>query len=277
MAKITSNAGSTPIELNVNDSGGDGKTVVLIHGWPLSAESWEPQMASLTGSGYRVVSYDRRGFGASDKPLDGYNYNTLAGDLDAIITAMNLDRVTLVGFSMGGGEVARYIGLYGTEKVRAAVFASAVPPFLLKTEDNPEGGLQKEGVEGMKSALNEDRNGFYAEFSKNFYSVDGELKVEDAVVERWRALAAPGLTKAALECIDAFGLTDFREDLAKVDVPTLVIHGDADAIVPVEVSGQRTAAAIRGSEFVEIVGGPHGVTASHADEFNSALLDFLAK
>lgn len=276
MTSITSHADpSTPVELNVNDSGGDGRPVVLIHGWPLSAESWANQVPALRDAGYRVVSYDRRGFGASDKPNGGYDYDTMAGDLAAVIDDLDLQRAALVGFSMGGGEVARYIGRFGTSRLAAAVFASAVPPFLLTTDDNPDGGLADSDVKGMKSGLSDDRDGFYEQFSRAFYTADDDLKVDESDVEEWCRLAEPGATNAALACIDAFSRTDFRADLTRVDVPTLVLHGASDAIVPFEVSGQRTDQIVSDSTLVTIEHGPHGINVSHPREFNSALLEFL--
>lgn len=277
MPTVTSHADpSAPVELNVTDSGGDGRPVVLIHGWPLSAESWANQVLALRDAGHRVVSYDRRGFGASDKPNGGYDYETMAGDLAAIIDELELSDAVIVGFSMGGGEVARYIGRFGTEKLAGAVFASAVPPFLLNTEDNPQGGLSDSDVDEMKAAFENDRDGFYEQFSQDFYTADGDLKVQQSDLEEWRRIAAPGDTGAALACIDAFARTDFREDLTKIDVPTLVVHGTSDAIVPFDVSGSRTDEMLSDSTLVTIDGGPHGVNVSHAEEFNSALLGFLA-
>ncbi len=276
MPHVTSQAGSTPVKLNVNDSGGEGQAVVLIHGWPLSAESWAKQNGPLEDAGYRVVSYDRRGFGASDKPDSGYDYDIMAGDLQAVINELGLDRPVIVGFSMGGGEVARYIGRYGTDNLAGAVFASAVPPYLLKTDDNPEGGLADSDIEDMKSALQADRDGFYEKFSKDFYTADDELKVDEGELQKWLDMAAPGSMKAAVDCIDAFGRTDFRKDLEKVVIPTLVIHGESDGIVPLEVSGARTKEIVDNAKYVVIKGGPHGIAVSHPDEFNSALLDFLS-
>lgn len=231
----------------------------------------------LENAGYRVIAYDRRGFGASDKPDDGYDYNTMAGDVKAIIDDLGVDDAVLVGFSMGGGEVARYVGNHGTAGLAGVVFASAVPPYLLKEDSNPDGGLQDADITGMKDGLASDRDGFLADFSKNFYTASGELTVGDDVVENWRTLAADCSTTAALGCIDAFARTDFRGDLAKIDIPTLVIHGDSDPIVPIGVSGERTANVVTGAEMVIIAGGPHGIIDSHTDEFNTALLDFLAK
>lgn len=273
--RVTSHAGQTPVELETYDSGGDGRAVVLIHGWPLSGHSWRPQKAALEAEGYRVIAFDRRGFGDSDKPEGGYDYDTMSGDVKAIVDHLKLDDFVLVGFSMGGGEVARYVGRYGTEGVAGLVFAAAVPPFLMKTEDNPDGGLKDEDVKGMRQGLEADRDAFFDNFAQAFYTVDDTLLVDQSVVESWRALAAPCSTKAALDCIDAFSRTDFRADLACVDVPTLVIHGDSDDIVPIEVSGARTAAQVQGARFVQIEGGPHGLLDSHTEIFNRALLGFL--
>ena len=275
MARIRSNAGSLPIELEVYDSGGDGRPVVLVHGWPLSAHSWKPQQTMLESAGFRVVAYDRRGFGVSDHPDGGYDYDTMAGDLRAIVEHLHLRGMALVGFSMGGGELARYVGRHGTDDVAAMVFASAVPPYLRKTDDNPEGRLDDDTVREMKNGLSADRDGFFADFAEKFYTASGELRVDRDVVENWRALAAPASTRAALDCIDAFSRTDFRDDLHKIDVPTLVIHGDGDEIVPIDVSGRRTAEMVGDAKLHIIHGGPHGILDSHTEEFNEALLDFL--
>lgn len=276
MATVTSHAGTRPVDLETYDSGGDGRPVVLIHGWPLSGHAWRPQKSVLEDAGYRVIAYDRRGFGDSDKPADGYDYDTMSGDLKAIVDELGLKAPVLVGFSMGGGEVARYAGRFGTDGLGGLVFASAVPPFLLNTSDNPEGGMEEADVKGMKDGLSTDREGFFNEFSKNFYTAGDELKVDQGVVDNWRALAASCSTDAALACIDAFSRSDFRDDLAKIDVPTLIIHGGGDEIVPIDVSGKRTAATVEGAKLVTIAGGPHGITDSHTDEFNEALLAFLA-
>ncbi len=274
--KIESNAGSTPVGIETYDSGGDGRPVVLIHGWPLSGHAWRPQKQELEDVGYRVVAYDRRGFGESDKPADGYDYDTMAGDVKAIVDELALTDAVLVGFSMGGGEVARYVGRYGTAGLGGVVFASAVPPYLLKTDDNPDGGLEDADVKDMKQGLADDRDGFFSEFSENFFTANGELRVGQGVVDNWRTLASDASTEAALACIDAFARTDFRDDLAKVDVPTLVLHGAGDEIVPFDVSGKRNAAMVDGAKLVVIENGPHGINESHTVEFNAALLDFLA-
>ncbi|KQY57452.1 MULTISPECIES: alpha/beta fold hydrolase [unclassified Nocardioides] len=260
--------------LHVVDSGGDGRPVVLIHGWPLSGASWAEQLEPLRSAGYRVVTYDRRGFGESG-PGDGYDYDRLAGDLDNVLKDLDLQDVTLVGFSMGGGEVARYVASHGEDRLHSVVFAAAVPPYLLKTDDNPDGPLTEEAAAEMRASLESSRDEFFPGFVDQFYSVDGELKVSDDQREQALALCAKSDQDAALGCMDAFGGTDFREDLKKVTVPTLVIHGDKDAIVPFEGSGKRTHEAIENSELVLVEGGPHGLNVSHADEFNRSLLHFL--
>ncbi len=228
------------VQIHVEDSGGDGRPVVLVHGWPLSGKSWADQLPALTGAGYRVVTYDRRGFGESDKPGEdsGYDYDTLTSDLDAVLRNLDLSDVTLVGFSMGGGEVARYVGTFGVDRVRSVVFAAAIPPFLLKSDEHPEGGLDQDSAEGMQRDLRADRDAFLDAFLTNFFSADGELKVSEAQRQEALALAAQAELHAAASCITSW-LTDFRDDLAQISVPTLVIHGDSDAIVPFEVSGRR--------------------------------------
>jgi len=265
-----------PIELYYEDHG-TGKPVVLIHGWPLSARSWENQVPALVEAGYRVIAYDRRGFGSSSQPWEGYNYDTLTSDLDALLQKLDLREVTLVGFSMGGGEVARYIGTHGTERVAKAVFASAIPPYLYTTDDNPDGALDDEAIAGFEAGVKNDRLAFLDEFTTMFFSAGRKNKISDPQREYARDIAAFASPKGTLDCIAAFGRTDFRADLEKVTVPTLVIHGDSDGIVPFEASGKRTAEKIAGAELVVIEGGPHGINATHAEEFNTALLDFLAR
>jgi len=264
----------SPIELYYEDVGA-GKPVVLIHGWPLSGRSWENQVPALVGAGFRVLTYDRRGFGASSQPWNGYDYDTFAADVDALLRYKDLRDVTLVGFSMGGGEVARYIGRYGTERIAKAVFTSAVPPFLLKTRDNPEGGLDEATIAGFNAGVTGDRLAFLDQFFKGFFGAGGEVKVSEAQRRYALDIAAFASPKGTLDCISAFGRTDFRADLKKITVPTLVIHGDQDAIVPFEVSARRTAASIPGAKLVVIKGGPHGLLASHPKEVNAALLSFL--
>jgi len=264
-----------PVELHYEDYG-SGKPVVLIHGWPLSGRSWEAQVPALIEAGHRVITYDRRGFGTSSQPWAGYDYDTFAADLDALLTQLDLSGVTLVGFSMGGGEVARYIAKFGASRVAKAVFASAVPPYLYKSADNPEGGLDDATIAGFEAGIKSDRMVFLDAFFENFFKANGKMQVSESQRVYARIIAAFASPKGTLDCLDAFGRTDFRADLAKITVPTLVIHGDSDAIVPFEASGARTHKAIAGSHLSLIKGGPHGINLSHAAEFNQALLDFLA-
>jgi non-heme chloroperoxidase len=265
---------SSPIDLYYEDHG-TGKPVVLIHGWPLSGRSWEKQVPVLLQGGHRVITYDRRGFGASSKPTSGYDYDTFAADLKKVLTHLGLDDVTLVGFSMGGGEVARYLGSYGPERVKRAVFISSVPPFLLKTADNP-GGVEAKVFEEIKQAITADRLAFLSSFLANFYNTDklgGKLISEEAIRHSWN-IAAGASPKGSLDCVSTW-TTDFRKDLARIDIPALVVHGDADRIVPIGASGKRTHEAIKGSRMVTVEGGPHGITWTHADRVNRELMDFL--
>ncbi|KQR02891.1 bromoperoxidase [Arthrobacter sp. Leaf141] len=278
MTEVTAHHGLfKDTNLHVDDTGGSGRPVVLIHGWPLSGEAFKDQVPALQAAGYRVVTYDRRGFGRSDKPMTGYTYDTLAEDLHAVVEQLDLQDATLVGFSMGGGEVARYFSKYGADRVRSAVFASAVPPYLMHGEDNPDGPLTKEQAEGMTADLTKDQDAFYDGFTKDFFSVDGVLKVTEEQRQEALALCRQADKKAALACMAAFAGTDFREDLPKVGVPVLVLHGDGDATVPLEGSGARTHAALSNSELHVIKDAPHGCNVSHADEWNAAVVNFLAK
>lgn len=265
------------VELYYEDHGA-GRPVVLIHGWPLDGNSWEYQKPALIEAGYRVITYDRRGFGDSSRPWNGYEYDTFAADLKALLDHLDVNDATLVGFSMGGGEVARYVATNGTERVRQAVFASAVPPYLYKTDDNPDGGLDDATIESFQTGVKVDRADFLKTFVEGFFATGkkGDL-VSDSVKHQAWGSAIVASPKGTLDCIAAFGKTDFREDLAKFNgVPTLVIHGDSDGTVPFEVSGKRTAESIRGARLHVIEGGPHGVNVSHALEFNEQLLAFLA-
>ena len=263
-----------PVELYYEDHG-SGRSVVLIHGWPLSGRSWENQVPALVDAGYRVITYDRRGFGKSSQPWGGYDYDTFAADLDALLTYLDLNDATLVGFSMGGGEVVRYIDRYGTARVAKAVLAAAVPPYLYKSDDNPEGGLDDATIVQFQEGVRGDRIAFLDGFTTQFFTAGDDLLVSESSRLYHREIAAFASPKGTLDCITAFGRTDFRDDLARVDVPTLVIHGDSDAIVPFEVSGKRSHEAIEGSSLPLIEGGPHGLNATHPEQFNRALLDFL--
>lgn len=263
------------VGVHVEDTGGSGRPVVLIHGWPLSKDSWSAQVPVFSQAGFRVVAYDRRGFGQSDKPGGGYDYDTLTDDLEGLMSELDLSDATLVGFSMGGGEVARYASKYGQDRLRSVVFASAVPPYLLQTDDNPEGPLTKEHAAKMTADLTADRDAFFDQFTKDFFSADGELKVTEAQRSEAIVMCQQSDQKAALACMASFGSEDFREDLPKVTVPTLVIHGDSDATVPFEGSGARTHEAIGHSQLVVLADAPHGCNVSHPGEFNAALLEFL--
>lgn len=263
------------VRLHVEDSAGSGRPVILIHGWPLSGAAWEKQVPALRDGGFRVITYDRRGFGRSDKPAAGYDYDTLAADLAGLIEERNLRDVTLVGFSMGGGEVARYVGNHGQDRLRSVVFAAAVPPYLLKTKDNPDGPLTQQKAEAMEADLRADRDAFFDGFTRDFFTANGALKVSEEERLKAVALCRQCDQTAALGCMEAFGTTDFRDDLKTVTVPTLVLHGDADGIVPLEGSGQRTHEAIPGSILEVVENAPHGLNVSHAAEFNAALLGFL--
>jgi len=250
---------------------------VLIHGWPLSSQSRQDQVGPLSQAGYRVVSYDRRGFGRSDKPHGGYDYDTLADDLEGVLSELDLREVTLVGFSMGGGEVARYITSHGQDRLRSVVFAAAVPPYLAQSEDNAEGPLTQEMADEMEKGLKVDRDAFFDQFITQFFSVEGEMKISEQQRQEAIALCQQSDQRAALACMEAFGNTDFRADLPNMTVPTLVIHGDGDGVVPFQGSGKRTQAAIRQSELVVLEGAPHGCNVSHAEDFNRALLEFLGR
>src|SRR6266851_7050117 len=267
---------SSNIDLYYEDHG-SGKPVVLIHGYPLSGASWEKQLVALLAAGYRVIAYDRRGFGKSSQPTSGYNYDIFAEDLRKLITKLELRDFALVGFSMGGGEVARYIGKYGSENVSKAVILSGVPPYLLKTPDNPE-GVDKNVFTGIETAVKGDRYAFFTEFFKNFYNTDvlmGKRVSEQTVQASWNVAAGASAT-ASLACVATWH-EDFRKDLARVDVPTLVIHGDADRILPINASGQRTAKLVKNARSLVVKGGPHCITWTHADQVNPELVNFLGE
>jgi non-heme chloroperoxidase len=282
MPTITVPSATGPeVELHYEDAG-SGAPVVLIHGWPLSGRSWEGQVPALVEAGHRVITYDRRGFGQSSQPWDGYDYDTFAADLEAVLDALDLHDVTLIGFSMGGGELARYVSTYGQGRIAKLVFASAVPPYLYKSDDNPDGGVDDDLAAWFHDGIVGDRPAFLEEFVRMFFtagkpSLLNGPKVSDAQIAYNVAIAEMASPKGTLDCTVAFATTDFRDDLTKITVPTLVIHGDSDNTVPFEVSGARTHAAIAGSELVVIEGGPHGVTVSHKDEWNRHVLAFLAE
>ncbi|GAA3285587.1 alpha/beta hydrolase [Dactylosporangium vinaceum] len=277
MTEITAHHGLLrDTKLHVDDHGGTGRPVVLLHGWPLSGESWKAQLPALRQAGHRAITYDRRGFGRSDKPLTGYGYDTLAEDLHTVLRELDVRDATLVGFSMGGGEVARYLANYGPDRVRSVVFAAAVTPYMMHTPDNPDGPLAPAAAAKMAAGLTADRDRFFDGFITEFFSVGGQLKVTEQQRQEALALTRQAGKIPALECLTAFGNTDFRDDLAKITVPALVLHGDGDATVPFDGSGRRTHAALPGSRLVVLPGAPHGCNVSHPDAFNHALLDFLA-
>ena len=264
------------IDLYYEDHG-SGQPVLLIHGYPLSGASWEKQVPVLLGAGYRVITYDRRGFGKSSQPTTGYNYDTFVEDLHKLVKHLELRDFALVGFSMGGGEVARYLGKYGSKGVSKAVIISGVPPFLLKAPDNPE-GVDGSVFEGIQKAVAADRYAFFTEFFKNFYNTDLLLNKrvsEQAVQASWN-LAAGASATASLACVPTWP-EDFRMDLNRIDVPVLVIHGDADRILPITASGPRTAKLIKGARLSVVKDGPHCITWTHADEVNTELVNFLGK
>ena len=255
---------------------GQGKPVVLIHGWPLSGRSWEAQILPLVEAGFRVITYDRRGFGDSSQPWSGYDYDTFAQDLEALLDALTLQDVTLVGFSMGGGEVARYLGLYGSKRISKAVFAAAVTPYLLKTDEHPEGPVTEQAIAEKDAAIRADRLVFLEKFTHDFFTPKGgKLAVSEAQRAYAYAIATLASPKGTLDCRHAFSRTDFRGDLRKIAIPTLVLHGDSDAIVPFEVSGHHTHQLVKDCELHLIKGGPHGCNVSHASEFNQALISFM--
>ena len=267
---------SGDIDLYYEDHG-SGRPIVLIHGYPLSGASWEKQVPVLLDAGHRVITYDRRGFGKSSQPTTGYNYDTFAGDLHKVLTHLELDDFALAGFSMGGGEVARYLGKYGSKGVSKVVLISAIPPSLLKTPDNPE-GVDGSVFEGIQKAIAQDRYAFFTEFFKNFYNTDlllGKRVSEQAVQSSWNIAAGASAT-ASLACVPTWH-EDFRKDLTRIDVPALVIHGDADRIVPIPASGLRTAKLIKGARLVVVKDGPHCITWTHAEQVNQALMEFLGE
>jgi non-heme chloroperoxidase len=266
------NSGS--IDLYYEDHG-SGNPVVLIHGYPLRGSSWEKQVPVLLDAGYRVITYDRRGFGSSSQPTLGYDYDTFAADLNALMEKLDLRDATLVGFSMGTGEVTRYLGTYGSKRVSKAALLGPIPPFLLKTADNPQ-GVPQSVFDGLMAAIRQDRYAYFKQFFDNFYNVDklGGTRISD---EAWRAsfqVAVGASAYATLACVPTW-LTDFRKDLPKIDVPTLVVQGTEDRILPIDATGRRLPALIEGVKYTEIEGGPHNIGWTHAEEVNRALRDFL--
>ncbi len=265
---------SAPIELYYEDHGA-GRPVVLIHGFPLNGRAWERQERALLGAGFRVIAYDRRGFGRSSQPTIGYDYDTFAADLDKLLTALDLRDAYLAGHSMGGGEIARYLGRYGSARVRRAVIVSGVPPYLLKTPETPN-GVPQEVFDQIAAALTADRAAYFTEWNKNFFNLDETLGTRisaEVVQDAWNTAVAAS-PEGTIACVATWH-TDFRADLAKIDIPVLVMHGTADRILPIEACGPRTHELIGGSEYVAVEGAGHGLCWTHADEVSAELLRFF--
>ncbi len=262
------------VKLHFEDYG-SGPAVILIHGWPLNGASWEKQTTALLDAGYRVITYDRRGFGQSSQPAEGYDYDTFTEDLNQLVQQLDLNDVTLVGFSMGTGEVARYLGKFGSDRVSKAVLIGVIPPFLLKTSDNPT-GVDQNVFDDIQAKLKKDRPAFLLEFLKNFYNYDklqGKRISEEVLRASWNvALVASAI--ATLQCVGSW-LEDFRKDVARMNVPLLIIHGDADQILPIESTAEPLAKKLKDAKFLKIKGAPHGLLWTHAEEVNEALLEFL--
>lgn len=267
---------SDKTELYVKDWG-SGRPVILIHGWPLSADSWDDQAMAIADSGHRAIAYDRRGFGRSSQPWNGYDYDTLADDLKAVIEQTEARDAVLVGFSMGGGEVARYMSRYGGQSVVQAVLVSSVLPFRLKTDDNPA-GTEQAAFDKIAQALNGDRAKFFAGFFKDFFGVDAASPaVSDQLLEWARSVAMQASLRATLECLKSFSTTDFRSELAAFKVPTLIIHGTQDRTVPIDASSRAAAKGIKQGTLVEYDGAPHGLFATHKSRLTKDLIDFLGR
>ncbi|WP_291140850.1 alpha/beta fold hydrolase [Flavobacterium sp. UBA7680] len=265
---------ATNVKLYVKDYG-EGKPVILIHGWPLSNEMWEYQVEYLVKNNYRVIAYDRRGFGKSSQPWEGYDYDTLTDDLSEIINQLELENVTLVGFSMGGGEVVRYFSRYQGKGVAKAALISSIIPFLLKTEDNPD-GHPREKSETTAAAIKEDRIGFVDNFGKTFFGVNIINKpLSTALLEYYRMLCSFASPHATLKCAESFSFTDFRDELSTVTVPTLIIHGNDDKIVPIDLTSKKASEAIANNTYIVYEGAPHGLFYTDRDKLNEDLLEFL--
>jgi non-heme chloroperoxidase len=267
---------SAPIELYYEDHG-TGQPVVLIHGYPLDGHSWEKQVPALLEAGHRVITYDRRGFGLSSQPTTGYDYDTFAADLDKVLTTLDLTDAVLVGFSMGTGEVGRYLGTYGSGRVAKAAFLASLEPFLLKTDDNPT-GVDQSVFDGILEAVTKDRYAYFDAFYQDFYNLDETLgsRISEAAVRGSWNVAAGASAHASVACVPTW-ITDFRADVAKIDVPALILHGTGDRILPIDATGRPFHALLPSAEYVEIEGAPHGLLWTHAEEVTSALLAFLAK
>ncbi|HUQ59337.1 alpha/beta hydrolase [Lentzea sp.] len=268
---------STDVELHYEDKG-EGRPVVLIHGYPLDGNSWEGQVPALLAAGNRVITYDRRGFGKSSQPATGYDYDTFAADLNTLVETLDLHDAVLVGFSMGTGEVARYLSTYGSARVAKAVFLASLEPFLLVTDDNPDGAAPASFFQGVSDAVKKDRYAFFTSFYNDFFNLDENLGTrvsEEAVRNAWNVAASAGAIASAAAPLT--WPTDFRADIPRVDVPTLIVHGTADRTLPIDATGRRFAKALPTARYVEIDGAPHGLLTTHTAEVNEVLLDFLSR
>ncbi|WP_395073660.1 alpha/beta fold hydrolase [Flavobacterium sp.] len=254
---------------------GQGKPVILIHGWPLSNEMWEYQIENLVANNFRVIAYDRRGFGKSSQPWNGYDYDTLTDDLQQIIEQLKLENATLVGFSMGGGEAVRYLSRHSGKGVSKIILVASVTPFQLKTEDNPDGKPAENGAKTAE-AIKNDRIGFLDEFGKNFFGITLISKpLSTPLLEYYRMLCSFASPHASLECAKSFSTTDFRKEMSNINIPTLIIHGDNDKIVPIEISGEKSAKLIRNSKFIVYEDAPHGLFYTHKERLNADLVEFI--
>lgn len=276
MPCITNKISTKNVDIFYNDFG-TGQPIILIHGWPLSSKSWEAQIPALVDAGYRVIAYDRRGFGNSSGPWNDYSYDTLAADLDELISQLKLNDVVLVGFSMGGGEVVRYLTNYGSKKVSKVALISSIIPLVKQKDDNPDGVPEKD-LNDILSALKTDRVNFLKGFHKNFYNyTDKDKTVSDAQLEYDWSIAAHALPNATIFAAEAWANTDFRSELKNIDVKTLIIHGDADNIVPIKTAGDQAAKGIKDNDYHIIKNGSHGLNVTHAEEVNKILIEFLKR
>ena len=275
MPFITNKTKEEAVDIFYEDYG-SGQPVILIHGWPLSRKSWEQQVWKIVESGYRCISYDRRGFGISSFPWNNYDYSSLTSDLNELINQLNLKDCIIVGFSMGGGEVVRYFTDYGSDKIAKAALVSSIIPLVKKKSDNPD-GVPESDLEDIKTALENDRVGFLKNFHQGFYNFDDNKgdRVSQAQLDYDFIIASHASPRGTIETAKAWMDTDFRSELKNVDVPTLIVHGDADQTVPIETSGEQAAKGISNNTYKVIKGAPHGLNVTHAEEFNKILIDFL--